>query len=80
MEHISNSINRVLSDSLNAHLKAQINKSTNRHIAKVLTRLNERYDINNDINEVIKVQFRMLQNDILEHISETQLCQNQLKN
>lgn len=50
----------------------EINRLTNRHIAKLLDRLAERQSIPTDVEQTIKAQFRMLQEDIIKNTAEIQ--------
>ena len=67
MKHISEILPKVMSE---VEIKNEIHRLTNRHIAKLLTRLQERYSIESDIIAGIKAQFRMFENDVINHIGE----------
>ncbi len=67
MKHISEILPEVLRKADNA---SDINDLTSRHIGKVLSWLNERSPLNDIQESAIKKQFRFLQDDIINLISD----------
>ena len=48
----------------------EINRLASKHIGKLLTRLAVRYNLPDDIQNAVKAQFRMFQDDVLDVIKE----------
>lgn len=49
--------------------KQVINLCT-KHIARILNRLEKRFDLPDDVTQCIKAQFRLLQKDLIEKLEE----------
>jgi ubiquinone biosynthesis protein COQ9 len=67
MKHISEILPKVMAD---IDFATEVNRLTSRHIAKLLSRLEERYSIEQEIVNAIKVQFRMLADDIINNAGD----------
>lgn len=63
---------RVINEALNQSTENEINRIASRHIGRLLSRLQESYDLNDDMCEAIKAQFRMMQGDVIELYKEMQ--------
>lgn len=51
-------------------MEKEINRLTNRHIGKLLTKLDERYNLEDDIKEAIKAHFRGFSDDIKNNVGK----------
>lgn len=72
MEMLGDVSRRVVNEALNQSIENEVNRIASRHIGRLLARLQDSYEINDDMCEAIKAQIRMMQGDVIDLYKEIQ--------